>query len=77
MHHSSLAQPLSETGNTLQAGCVVGDPAFWTPGDLFALSFDEPQRVPEGPVIPGRVTPDSSTFMAMENSENMAISLTN
>lgn len=74
-YYGSLEAPLSEEGNTLQTGYEVGDLAFWTPGDLFALYFDEPQREPEGLMILGRITSDISIFDGMGNPETMHITL--
>ena len=74
-YYSALPAPLSEEGNTLQTGYEVGDLAFWTPGDLFALYFDEPQREPEGLMILGHITSDLSVFDATGNPETMIIAL--
>ena len=74
-YYSALPAPLSEEGNTLQTGYEVGDLAFWTPGDLFALYFDEPQREPEGLMILGHITSDLSVFDSMGNPETMSIAL--
>lgn len=74
-YYGSLENPLSEDGNTLQTGYEVGDLAFWTPGDLFALYFNEPQREPEGLMILGHITSDISVFDTMGNPESMLITL--
>lgn len=74
-YYGSLEHPLTEDGNTLQTGYEVGDLAFWTPGDLFALYFDEPQREPEGLMILGHITSDISVFDTMGNPERMHLSL--
>ena len=74
-YYGSLENPLSEEENSLQNGYEVGDLAFWTPGDLFALYFDEPEREPEDLIIFGHITSDISVFRGMGNPETMYISL--
>lgn len=56
-YYGSLQIPLTHT-DTLQTGYKVGDLAFWTPGDLFAVYFDEPEEAPERLVILGHITSD-------------------
>jgi hypothetical protein len=56
-----LKNPLNVEEN-LQVGYEVGDLAFWTPGDLFAVYFDEPEKAPSGLMILGKITSDLSVF---------------
>lgn len=71
-YYGALAQPLVNTSE-LQTGYAVGDLAFWTPGDLFAVYFDEPENAPEGLMILGRITSDMSVFDTLGNSVEMTI----
>lgn len=73
-YYDALPQPLTHADN-LQTGYTVGDLAFWTPGDLFALYFDEPQKEPEGLMILGRIISDLSVFDDMGNPEKVRIEL--
>ncbi len=73
-YYGKLAQPLTETSQ-LQTGYEVGDIAFWTPGDMFVVYFDEPEEAPEGLMILGKVTTDITVFNNMENPEEMKIEL--
>lgn len=74
-YYGSLDAPLSESGNTLQTGYTVGDLAFWTPGDLFAIYFDEPDTPPQGLIILGHITSDLSVFSDFGSREVVQISL--
>lgn len=74
-YYDALPDPITEEGNTLQTGYTVGDLAFWTPGDLFALYFDEPERDPEGLIILGNITSDLSVFDLLGNPEEVTIQL--
>lgn len=71
-YYGSLDQPLTHAEDT-QVGYKVGDFAFWTPGDLFALYFDEPESPPEGLMILGEVTSDLEEVRALGNNEEMTI----
>lgn len=71
-YYGALDQPLTHT-NELQTGYTVGDLAFWTPGDLFAIYFDEPENKPEGLMILGQITSDMSVFNTLEVSVTMTI----
>lgn len=73
-YYGSLPRALSHAED-LQTGYTVGDLAFWTPGDLFALYFDEPQDEPEGLMILGRITSDLSVFAQLGNPEEVHIEL--
>lgn len=73
-YYGSLPQPLTHT-EELQTGYTVGDLAFWTPGDLFALYFDEPEDAPEGLMILGRITSDLAVFDQLGNSEEVRMEL--
>lgn len=59
----------------MQTGYEVGDLAFWTPGDLVALYFDEPDEEPEGLMILGRIISDMSLFEDMDSLVEMHIQL--
>ena len=74
-YYGALEAPLSEQGNTLQTGYTVGDLAFWTPGDLFAFYFDEPETPPEGLMILGHITSDLAVFSDLGGRESVRISL--
>ena len=54
-----------------------GDLAFWTPGDLFAMYFDEPEDDPEGLMILGRITTDLSVFDNLGSPEEVSVELVN
>lgn len=71
-YYGSLDTPLTHTED-LQTGYTVGDLAFWTPGDLFAVYFDEPDEAPEGLMILGRITSDMALFNDMASSVEMQI----
>jgi Uncharacterized conserved protein len=73
-YYGALERPLTHTDN-LQTGYTVGDLAFWTPGDLFALYFDEPDEAPEGLMILGKITTDLSVFENLGSSEEVQILL--
>lgn len=73
-YYGSLPQALTHAED-LQTGYTVGDLAFWTPGDLFAFYFDEPQDDPEGLMILGRITSDLSVFDKLGNPEEVNIKL--
>ncbi len=73
-YYGKLAQPLAET-SPLQTGYEVGDLAYWTPGDMFVVYFDEPEKAPEGLMMLGKVTSDISVFDKMGNPEKMKIEL--
>lgn len=73
-YYDALPQPLTHA-EELQTGYTVGDLAFWTPGDLFALYFDEPENDPEGLMILGRITSDISVFDNLGNPEEVLIKL--
>ena len=73
-YYGSLPQALTH-GENLQTGYTVDDLAFWTPGDLFAFYFDEPQDEPEGLMILGRITSDLSVFAQLGNPEEVHIEL--
>lgn len=73
-YYGGLDTPLSHTED-LQTGYTVGDLAFWTPGDLFAIYFDEPEDDPEGLMILGHIISDMSVFDTMNASVEMEITL--
>lgn len=73
-YYGSLEMPLTH-GTDLQTGYTVGDLAFWTPGDLFAMYFDEPEDAPEGLMILGRITTDLSVFDNLGSPEEVSIEL--
>lgn len=73
-YYEALERPLTHTDN-LQTGYTVEDLAFWTPGDLFALYFDEPDEAPEGLMILGKITTDLSVFENLGGSEEVQILL--
>lgn len=73
-YYGSLEKPLTHTTD-LQTGYTVGDLAFWTPGDLFAMYFDEPENDPEGLMILGRITTDLSVFDSLGSPESVSIEL--
>lgn len=73
-YYGGLDTPLSHTED-LQTGYTVGDLAFWTPGDLLAIYFDEPEDDPEGLMILGHITSDMSVFDNMDASVEMEITL--
>lgn len=75
-YYGSLETPLSHTED-LQTGYEVGDLAFWTPGDLFAVYFDEPDNPPEGLMILGHITSDMAAFDDMSGAVEMEITLKN
>lgn len=71
-YYGSLEQNLTHTRD-LQIGYTVGDLAFWTPGDLFAIYFDEPEEAPEGLMILGSITSELSIFKKLGNPEEVRI----
>lgn len=71
-YYGPLDTPLTHTED-LQTGYTVGDLAFWTPGDLFAVYFDEPDEAPEGLMILGRITSNMEVFDDMAGSVEMHI----
>ncbi|MBD1380971.1 cyclophilin-like fold protein [Metabacillus arenae] len=73
-YYGSLEEPPTETEN-LQEGYEIGDLAFWTPGDLFAVYFDEPEEAPSGLMILGKITSDMSVFDTMDSSVEMQIKI--
>lgn len=73
-YYGGLETPLAHT-EAVQTGYTVGDLAFWTPGDLFAVYFDEPDDDPEGLMILGHIISDMSVFDNMESSVEMHIDL--
>lgn len=73
-YYGSLDTPLTHTED-LQTGYTVGDLAFWTPGNLFAVYFDEPDEAPEGLMILGRITSNMDVFDDMASSVEMQIEL--
>lgn len=73
-YYGGLEMPLAHTAD-VQTGYTVGDMGFWTPGDLFAVYFDEPDENPEGLMILGHLISDISVFSDMESSVEMQIDL--
>lgn len=73
-YYGSLETALTHT-EELQTGYTVGDLAFWTPGDLLALYFDEPEDAPEGLMILGHITTDLSVFDELGSPEEVVIEL--
>jgi flavodoxin len=73
-YYGSLETPLTETEN-LQTGYEIGDLAFWTPGDLFAVYFDEPEEAPSGLMILGNITSDMSIFDNLDSNVEMQIKI--
>lgn len=73
-YYDALPQPLTHA-EEVQTGYTVGDLAFWTPGDLFAMYFDEPEKAPEGLMILGRITSDLSVFDNFGNPEEVQIAI--
>ncbi len=73
-YYGALEQALTHTED-LQTGYAVGDLAFWTPGDLLAFYFDEPEKAPEGLMILGNITTDLAVFEQMAGSVEAEISL--
>lgn len=73
-YYSALPKPLSEKGKK-QTGYEIGDLAYWTPGDLFALYFDEPQEEPEGLLPLGRITSDISLIRQLKHPQEMKFEL--
>lgn len=73
-YYGGLETPLTHTAD-VQTGYTVGDLAFWTPGDLFAVYFDEPDDDPEGLMILGHIISDMSVFDDMAGSAEMHIDL--
>ena len=71
-YYGSLDESLTHAENT-QVGYEIGDIAFWTPGNLFALYFDTPQSDPEGLMILGEITSDIEEVRALSNNEEMFI----
>lgn len=75
-YYSSLGVELSED-DPQQTGYEIGDLAYWTPGNLFAIYFDEPEDEPEGLIILGEVIDDIEKIKNLENSQKITISLVN
>lgn len=75
-YYGRLPKAFEEKG-TVQTGYEVGDLAFWTPGDLFALYFDTTDDAPEGLLILGKITSDMNVFDSLGNPEEMRIELIN
>lgn len=73
-YYGSMKQPLTHTTD-VQTGYTVGDLAFWTPGDLLAVYFDEPDRAPEGLMILGHVTSDIAAIAQMADDAEMSFVL--
>ena len=73
-YYGSIGKSLSETDEQ-QTGYEIGDIAYWTPGDLLAFYFDEPDKDPEGLIILGRITTDISVFDNLKSNEQMKIEL--
>lgn len=73
-YYGSIGASISETDKK-QTGYEVGDIAYWTPGDLLALYFDEPDKDPEGLIILGKITSPISVFDNLKSSEEMKIEL--
>lgn len=73
-YYSSLSTNLSEEDKT-QTGYKIGNLAYWTPGDLFAIYFDEPDKAPEGLIILGNITDDIDKIRELGNPAEITISL--
>lgn len=71
-YYGGLETPLTHTAD-VQTGYAIGDLAFWTPGNLFAVYFDEPDDDPEGLMILGHIISDMSVFDNLEGSVEMQI----
>ncbi|SFV44163.1 cyclophilin-like fold protein [Mammaliicoccus sciuri] len=71
-YYGRLEENLASSEN-LQTGYSIGDLAFWTPGNLFALYFDEPETDPEGLMILGKVISDIKEVVRLDNNEDMEI----
>lgn len=74
-YYGTLDNPLSEDDQK-QTGYEIGDLAYWTPGDMLALYFDEPQEDPEGLIILGKITSDISVLSNADDNETMKIEFT-
>ncbi len=74
-YYGGLETPLTHTAD-VQTGYTVGDLAFWTPGDLFAVYFDEPDDAPEGLMVLGHIISDISVFNNMKDFLEMQIDFT-
>ena len=73
-YYSSLGTDLSEDDEK-QTGYEIGDLAYWTSGDLFAIYFDEPDEAPEGLIILGEITDDMEKIKQLGNPQEMTIKL--
>lgn len=73
-YYGSLEKPLKKTED-IQTGYTVGDLAFWTPGNLFAVYFNKPDEQPTGLMILGKITSKLSVFDTMNDSVEMKIEL--
>lgn len=73
-YYSSLGTDLSEEDKK-QTGYEIGDLAYWTPGDLFAIYFDEPDSEPEGLIILGKITDDIEKIKQLGNPQEITIAL--
>ena len=73
-YYSSLGEPLSEDDIT-KVGYDIGDLAYWTPGDLFAIYFDDTDEEPEGLIILGNITSYISLIEKLGNLQEMKIEL--
>lgn len=73
-YYSPLGEPLSEDDIT-KVGYDIGDLAYWTPGDLFAIYFDDTDEEPEGLIILGNITSDISLIEKLGNPQEMKIEL--
>lgn len=73
-YYGRLPQSFEEKGET-QTGYEVGDLAFWTPGDLFAIYFNTTNNAPEGLLILGKIISDIKIFENLGNPEEMRIEL--
>lgn len=71
-YYGGLETPLTHTAD-VQTGYAIGDLAFWIPGNLFAVYFDEPDDDPEGLMILGHIISDMSVFDDMAGSMEMHI----
>lgn len=70
---TSASIVIGRDGNLQGTTEYVADLAFWTPGNLFAVYFDEPDDDPEGLMILGHIISDMSVFDDMAGSVEMQI----
>ncbi|MFV0559018.1 MAG: cyclophilin-like fold protein [Enterococcus sp.] len=73
-YYGRLEENLAPSEN-LQTGYSIGDLAFWTPGNLFALYFAEPDTDPEGLMILGKVTSTIGQVERLDNNVDIEIRL--